>query len=167
MVSCFYSGKEFLDPNTILFQKWWTQLCEEDGATLDWSIWPRNQTNQCDLNCAQPRHGHMKCDIYSAILEEIDIYFHLHKSVTACLLNISKPLLVTTIGEKCSSKRSSSSSLLLKVVIIVILGMGQTCYAGRPRWALDHAVATVALEHDLTAILDFPEIFHRIIFSHL
>ena len=48
---------------------------------------------------------------------------------------------------------------------MVILGMGQTCYAGRPRWAFDHAVAAVALEHDLTAILDFPEIFHRIIFS--
>ena len=48
----------------------------------------------------------------------------------------------------------------------MILGMGQTCYAGRPRWAFDHAVATVALEHDLTAILDFPEIFHRIILAN-
>ena len=56
--------------------------------------------------------------------------------------------------------------IIIKVVIIVILGMGQTCYAGRPRWALDHAVATVALEHDLTAILDFPEIFHRIILAN-
>ena len=99
-----------------------------------------------------------------------DRYLFPPSQICYCLivtLNISKPLLVTTIGKRCSSKRSSSSSLLLKVVIIVILGMVQTCYAGRPRWALDHAVATVALEHDLTAILDFPEIFHRIIFSHL
>ena len=32
-----------------------------------------------------------------------------------------------------------------------------TCYASGTRWALNHAVATVALEHDLTTILDFPE----------
>ena len=71
---------------------------------------------------------------------------------------------MTTECNRCSFCKVINI-IIIKVVIIVILGMGQTCYAGRPRWAFDHAVATVALEHDLTAILDFPEIFHRIIFT--
>lgn len=41
------------------------------------------------------------------------------------------------------------------------------CYACRARWTLNHTVSAVALEHDLTTILDFPDIWPVLIEPHI
>ena len=149
--------------DTIMWRGWCVVGLKHLASKSDKSMRPKLRTASARPHEMWHLFGNSRRDQY---------FFPLRKTATAWLLlwiyqsHYSLQLkVIDALFVRSSSSSSSSSSLLLKVVIIVILGMGQTCYAGRPRWALDHAVATVALEHDLTAILDFPEIFHRIIFN--
>ena len=104
---------------------------------------------------------HMKCDFYSAIISTssftgFNYILHVHSytyhkliyTFTYICWNVKFFVLPWVSRTWGSSSSWSETDLSMDVTA--------TCYACGTRWALDHAVSAVALEHYLTTILDFP-----------